>query len=487
MPKTNNPPRAGILETITDERLIGDTVSPAQAVALKVLYGEPLTDDELVIYRLATEREAYAPREYREADFICGRRSGKSSKLAGNTAIHEAVFRKHNLARGERGHVVVIASTQRQASVVFDYILARLEGSPTLRRLILGEPRSDEVDLTNGITISVWPCNFRSIRGISIVCAICDEIAFWRDVDTGANPASEVLKAIRPAMATFPTAKLVKITSPYAKQGVVWDDFQARHKRDDLLVWRLDSATMNPSLDRDFLAAEERRDPEFFAREYLAQFWESASGFLPPEMVDAAIVPGRYELTPQPDSFMTASLDSAFRGDNFAFSAVRRTEDNRIIQAANRCWRGSRAKPVNLAATVEEIVSILRRFGITRIAGDQHCAEPIRQALATHGIEFLQRTTLGNRAQCFNTLRTLVTSGQIELLDDPAQTAELKSLEQIVTASGSVRVEASASGHDDRAVALALAAHEAMTTVLVKPWVEFIYADTREERGWRPI
>src|SRR5258708_29794704 len=131
--------------------------------------------------------------------------------------------------------------------------------------------------------------------------------------------------------------------------------------------------------------------------------------------------PGRYELVPQADLFMTASLDSAFRGDNFAFSAVRRTEDDRIIQAVNRCWRGSRAKPVNLSATVEEIVSILRRFGITRIAGDQHCAEPIRQALAAHGIDFVQRTTAGHRAQCFTTLRTLVTSSQLARLQEPAQ------------------------------------------------------------------
>src|SRR5882762_8216867 len=269
---------ASIIEVVLDSRLIGDSLSAAQVTGLKVLYGEPLLDEELVFYRLATEREAYAPREYREADFIFGRRSGKSS----------------NLARGERGHVVVIASTQRQASVAFDYILARLEGSATLRKLIQGEPRADEVDLTNGITISVWPCNFRSIRGISIVCAICDEIAFWRDTETGANPATEFLKAIRPAMATFPTAKLVKITSPYAKQGVVWDDFQLRHKRDDLLVWRLDSATMNPTLDRDFLAAEERRDRDFFRREYLAEFWESASCYLPREMVGAAVIPARH-------------------------------------------------------------------------------------------------------------------------------------------------------------------------------------------------
>jgi hypothetical protein len=479
--------RAGIIEAVSDHRLIGDALSKAQVTALKALYGEPLTDDELALYRLATEREAYLPREYREASYICGRRSGKSSKLAGSIAVYEAVFRQHNLARGERGHVVVIATTTKQAAVVYDYILARLEGSPTLRRLIAGEPRADEVELTNGITISVWPCSFRSIRGISIVCGICDEIAFWKDATTNANPASEVLKAIRPAMATFPTAKLIKISSPFAKQGVIWEDFQARHKRDDLLVWRLDSATMNPSLDHNFLAEEQRRDPEFFAREYLAEFWESASGFLPPEMVDAAIVPGRYELAPNPDCFYSAAIDVAFRSDNFGFSLVARTPDGRIVQNVLRCWRGSRSRPVNMTSTVEEIVAILRRYGVTRIAGDQHCAEPIRQALATHGVEFIQRTTLGNRAQVMNTLRTLVTSGQIELLDDPAQTAELKSLEQIVTGSGSMRVEASGSGKDDRAFALGQAAHEAMTHVPIKPWVDFIVGDTREERSWRRI
>lgn len=103
----------------------------------------------------------------------------------------------------------------------FDYILSRFEGSPALRRLIDGEPHADELDLVNGITIAVWPANFRSIRGISIVCAVADEIAFWHDDVTGANLASEVLRAIRPAMATFPNAKLVKISSPFAKSGVV--------------------------------------------------------------------------------------------------------------------------------------------------------------------------------------------------------------------------------------------------------------------------
>lgn len=123
------------------------------------------------------------------------------------------------MAPGERGWVIVLASTRRQAAVCFDYVRARIEGSPTLRQMLAGDPRDDELDLTNGISIGVWSANYRSVRGLSIVCAIADEIAFWYDGATNANPASAVLCAIRPGMANFPPAKLVKITRPFAKSA----------------------------------------------------------------------------------------------------------------------------------------------------------------------------------------------------------------------------------------------------------------------------
>jgi hypothetical protein len=292
------------------------------------------------------------------------------------------------------------------------------------------------------------------------VCAICDEISYWFDDVTNANPASEIIRALKPGMAGFPTAKLVAISSPFAKSGWLWEAFRTRHERDDRFVWHLDTATMNPAIDPAFLAEEEKNDPEYYAREYLAEFWESAANFLPSDSVQACVVAQRFELPPQPGPRYTAALDAAFRGDAFAFSITHRTGE-KILEDVIRSWRGSRSHPVNLAEVLGEIVSFLRRYRITRIFGDQFCSEPIRQALVTQGIQFEQRTTLGSRAQCFNSLRTLITSGQIELLDDAETVAELKRLQLVVTTGGNQRVEA-ATGHDDRAVALALAAHEAV-------------------------
>jgi hypothetical protein len=327
---------------------------------------------------------------------------------------------------------------------------------------MLGEPRNDEIDLVNGVTIAVVPANFRTVRGRSVCAAICSEIAFWLDSETNSNPAKEILRALRPSMATFPNAKLVMVSSPFAKQGVLWDAYQKRHSIDwgrKRLVWKLDSLTMNPSLDRQQLAEEEESDPENYAREYLAEFWESALNFLSADAIDACVARGRFELLPTPQVRYVFALDAAFRADNFGFSGVHRAGD-RVVEVYQRCWRGSRSRPVQLAEVLTEIVATLRRYGVGKIYGDQYCSEPIRQALKSEGIEFVQAATLGARSSSiWNTLRTLITSGKIELLDDAATVAELKQLQMVVTSSGNQRIEAQ-TGHDDRAVALALAAHE---------------------------
>jgi hypothetical protein len=111
-----------IIEVIRERELLDDSVSLAQATALKALYGLALTDEELAIYQQATGNAEYSWREFRESMLICGRRSGKSSKLAANIAVYEACFRTHAVATGERPWVIVLAATRRQAGIVYDYI-----------------------------------------------------------------------------------------------------------------------------------------------------------------------------------------------------------------------------------------------------------------------------------------------------------------------------------------------------------------------------
>ena len=42
---------------------------------------------------------------------------------------------------------------------------------------------------------------------------------FWMNLETGANPDTEILAALRPGMATVPGALLIGVSTPYARRG----------------------------------------------------------------------------------------------------------------------------------------------------------------------------------------------------------------------------------------------------------------------------
>lgn len=61
---------------------------------------------------------------------------------------------------------------------------------------------ADAIELRGSVVIEVVTRSYRAVRGRSVAVALLDELSFWRS-DDSANPDSEVLAAVRPAMATF--------------------------------------------------------------------------------------------------------------------------------------------------------------------------------------------------------------------------------------------------------------------------------------------
>jgi len=289
-------------------------LSLAQRTILKATYGLELDPAELEIYRRATGREAYEPREHNEATVIVGRRGGKTSRIGATIAVYEA-FRDHRLKRGERAYVVLVAPVTKQAQIAFSFIRNFILSSPILRKKVV-KARKSEIDLDNGITIACYPCSQTAIRGLSVVAAILDELGFWRDEVTAANPAEEVLNALRPTMATFEQYKLIKISTPYRKEGVLWRDYQQRAEL-DYLVWQLTSAEMNPTISWEFLEKERRRGEESFRREYLGQFTDHIESWIGFEAVEQCVTEACTERPPVDATYavavdpFAASIDSA--------------------------------------------------------------------------------------------------------------------------------------------------------------------------------
>ena len=441
-----------IIEFIRDPNLIKSDVSPYQETALRLLYGLPLSRKQQTIACKALDQDHILRRAYAEATFICGRRSGKSERLAANVAVYEAAAGGHeaHLAPGERGLIALIAQDMRAARVLFRYIVAKLEDSPLLSQLIQ-EVRREEIDLTTGLTISIFPCSFRAPRGFSIPVAILDEVGFFRV--EGVNVDKEVIDAIRPAQATFANSKLIKISSPYGKQGELYRDFATRNQRPDLLCFQATSLDMNPEIAASFLEAERARDPEYFEREYAAIFSDSITIAFSREAVEACVIQGN-ELPYRRELPYCAGVDPSGGGpDELALSICHREAD-KVVQDVIRAWKSQRPRDV-----VAEAAQILKSYELPAVLGDRYSGEWVREAFRDHGIRYVVADR--SASDTFLELLPRLNQGALELLDEKQQVAQLIALERRTGRAGKDTLAHPAGGHDDRANALAHAARAA--------------------------
>jgi hypothetical protein len=450
----------GIMEFVCDPNFLNDqTLSRAQTTVLKSIYGMPLNEEELTIYRGATGREKYLEGEQKESTIICGRRGGKTGKLAASVVCFEA-FRDHGLPRGEDGYIMLLAPTLKQARIAFRYIRSYLRKSPILRRHVAKATR-DEITLTNNVVIGCYASTHDGVRGRTIIAVICDEIGFWPSDDDAASPAEEVLAALRPGMATVRNAKILKISTPFIKVGLLWDEFSRRGEL-NFAVWQLTTFEMNPTVKQEDVEHERGLGEEKFRREYLAQFAESINCWINSEFLNTSIVRGRLMLPPRSDVTYVAALDAASRSDDFAFAIVHKGMEESVIVDYIQTWTGTKKAPLVIESVLSQIKDVLDLYGINSVTGDQYYSEPICQQLLKLGIVFnLFNFSASTRTKLFVGLKHLLMLHKIELLDDVVLLRQLQNLREEKSPRGQVDVRPSC-GKDDTAVAVALAVHQAI-------------------------
>jgi len=449
----------GITEFIAHPDLLNDrSLSKGQKTFLKSTYGLPLDAEELDLYKHASGRQTYTPVEHSEATCIAGRRGGKTGKIASTMAIYEA-FRDHGVPPGEEAFVMLLAPTVKQARIAFRCIRSYLRGSRVLSKHIVSVTK-DEIVLDNSITIGCYASTYDGVRGRTIVAAICDEMAFWPHDEAAANPDEEVLAALRPGMATVRNPKLLKISTPFAKQGVLWKEYQRRSEL-DFPVLQFSSAELNPTLKPSILEKERNRDEGKFCREYLAEFVDSINGWIVPELLEPCIVRGRLEVPYKSDVTFLAVADPAFVHDDFALAVLSRGDDGRIVVHRVVRWSGTKAAPLGHEDVLAQVKSILTEYQINSLTGDQHCFDVIRQLLERLGVHYRKYNfDARTRAEIFANLRHLLSQRKIELLDNPELVRQLRNLQEHRTDRGQVDIRPGGGGKDDLAVAVALAASE---------------------------
>ena len=305
---------------------------------------------------------------------------------------------------------MIVAADRSQARTIMRYVRGLLKSVPMLKALIETE-RVESIDLTNRITIEVHTCSFRTTRGFTVVAALLDEIAFWRSDEDSSNPDFEVVAAIRPAMATVPGAMLLCASSPYARRGILWENFH-RHfgKAGPVLVWNAPTTLMNPTVSQSFIDAEMEKDPASAAAEYLAQFRTDIEAYVSREAVEAVVDHGVHERGPLPAHRYLGFVDpSGGSSDSFTIAIAHKEGELGVLD----CLREVRP-PFSPEATVMEFADLCKRYGVTKVRGDRYAGEWPREQFRKQGIKY--ETSDDAKGLIYLNALPLINSARVRLL-----------------------------------------------------------------------
>ena len=516
----SNPLRIPFAEAIAEPRLLkawwDRELSAPQRVALKTFYGLPLlatqvwegwsevdlwaaqqgyaSYDELGMITAIHPHPAYVPHEFKEGWGIWGVRSGKSATLAATVVVYEACCGGHEafFRPGRQAVCFQVCQDLRLARYSLHGIRSILEMMPFVMQPYKGKPRitnvtADRVELWNGMMVSTCPPTVKSVRGYDAPVAVMDEIGVWSQESDSANPDRAVYSQVSSRQAQFEHPKIIGISSPWNKGGLLYDRWLAgtngcklhceahpipnpnclacqkeqRPHSNRLILHGTTASLGNPLVKKAWLVEERQKDPKAFERECLAVFQDSISGFLDSDKVRAAVKTGTREFPPSPLNVYVAAMDPGFKRDAFAIALGHATPNGVQIDVLRQIRRDPSGPPLNPEYIFDtELVPLLKAYRVGSVECDQYHFESLLQ-LALQRNFSLNYTPFSatTKASLYGNLKSLINQGRLVLPDHPETIDELCRLEMVLGEAGSVRIAAPKGQHDDMATVVALVTH----------------------------
>ena len=355
------------------------------------------------------------------------------------------------------------------------FIRATLEESPLLAREI-ENITADRIDLKNGMSIAVIPPSLKSVRGYAIPVAVLDEVGVWYQDSEAANPDYEIYRAVSPGQIQFPNRKLIGISSPWNKAGLLYQAFEAgsdghratdeetRERYQGVLVHHAPTAAMaNPKVDSGYLKKQRAKDPRAFERENLAIFQDSISGFLSPTLINEAVDRGVIERPPTSAYHYVAAMDPAFRRDAFGFTIFHADPARGMVQDLVRRWKAEEGVPLNPSVQLEKVATLAKQYNCSVVYTDQYHIESLSQLALQYGISLSPcEFSATSKAKIYGSLQQLVNQRKLKLLENKECLRELKMLEAKLTQGGTIQIQAPPGEYDDLAACCAIAAHQGL-------------------------
>ena len=208
--------------------------TPRWGATLAYLFGDSLTDEQVEHVAAATQRsleaikahcrEVMGRRRFRQFWARIGRRGRKSSTIA-LIAVFEALYGGHEryVMPGEQALVAVISKDIAGAHVITRFARIYLDAigiRHTTTRI--GSVQIIEIEGCQ-IGIAVLAAATDAPRGFALPVLIYDEIAHAATGDEYVDNDRSMLAAAEPAMAQFPDALIIGISTGFGRDGVHYE------------------------------------------------------------------------------------------------------------------------------------------------------------------------------------------------------------------------------------------------------------------------
>lgn len=408
-----------------------------------------------------------------------GRRAGKSSSLS-RLGVVEALYGKHRIPPGDTGVVAVISTRREEAAERIATIKAILDALGVGYRP-WGEFGVKLVGRRLGFR--VYTASIAGVSGFTGIFVICDEVSKWKDNDTGANPATEVLASVRPTMTTQPEARIVLSSSPMGMLDAHYDAF-AEGETELQITAYAPTWEANPTVTEEATRVLEP-DESKWLREYKAVPQAEAESALISEMlIDRAVrrPPMPWDLPRREGWRYGAAMDPATRGHAWTLAVAAKGSDGVRRVALVREWRGTPSLPLSPRVVLGEIAAHLAEYGLRWVVTDQAAVDHLRD-LAPKGLSLVEAPwSPKSKQEAYEHVLKLLQAESLELHPDPMVKADLLGIRRRLTRSGVSYELAEVKGrHSDYAPALALAVDDARWAAR-EPVVELSAAAEAEAR-----
>ena len=352
------------------------------------------------------------------------------------------------LRPGERALVACLAVDKAQAALVAGYIRAFFAEIPSLRALVERET-ADGLALSNGVDISIMTSDFRSIRGRTVLCAILDEVAYWRGEHT-ASPDKEVLRSIKPSMLTLSESMVIGISTAYQRSGLLYERWAKHFGKGSAhtLVIQAESRALNPLLPQAEIDSALSEDPEAAKADYLSEWRDAIAGYLARDLIESAVDVGvtHRPYNPQYAGRYVSFIDaSSGQSDSFA-ACIAHAEDQVVVLDALI----EIAAPFNPESACTQVAALLRGYHLNGTMGDGHAAAWVEAALGRHGVRFETRPPAMTRSALYSETLHKFSAYQVRLLDHRKLISQYAALERRLLPTGHERIDhPNRSGHHD--------------------------------------